>query len=77
MNLARIAAIRGNDEMALELLQAAINGGLRNNWQRTLQIDMVFQRLHDKPRFRELVAQVEADMARQREKAIALLESGP
>ena len=77
VNLARIAAIRGNDELALEYLQAAINGGLRNNWQWTLQIDMVFQRLHDKPRFRELVAQVEANMARQREQAIALLEIGP
>jgi TolB-like protein len=74
--LARIAAIRGHDEQALAYLQTAVDNGLRYNWRGPLEISVDLQRLHDKPRFRELVAQVEADMARQREQAIAMLEGG-
>jgi tetratricopeptide (TPR) repeat protein len=75
--LARIAAIRGHDEQALDLLQEAVNSGLRYNWRQPLEINVDFHRLHDNPRYRELVAQVEDDMARQREQAVAMLDGGP
>ena len=73
---ARIAAIRGHDELAIDLLEKGVDLGFRNNWQSLLEINVDFQRLHDKPRYRELVARVEADMAQQHERAVAMLEGG-
>ena len=74
---ARIAAVRGQDELAIDFLQKAIDLGFRYNWQSALEINVDFQRLHDKPRYRELVARIEADMAKQHERAVAMLETGP
>jgi eukaryotic-like serine/threonine-protein kinase len=68
MELARIHALRGEADAALEWLRRAYDAGYRNH--RALRMDPVLAPLRDAPGFRDLEAQMEADVARMRAHAM-------
>jgi hypothetical protein len=57
------------NHLAMEVIENSVDEALAGH-ARVIAV-------HGKPRFRELVAQVEADMARQREQAVTMLDGGP
>jgi TolB-like protein/Tfp pilus assembly protein PilF len=71
---AGIAAIRGENETALQWLNSAWDKNWRSGWRTRLIHDAVFIPLKNEPGYQELVARFEADMAQQRELAYELLE---
>ena len=60
---ARIAALRGQDDVAIARLTAAVDAGWRRAW--LLPYDPAFRRIRDDPRVVALVARVLADLATQ------------
>jgi len=69
LDKASIAAIRNNNQLALEQLHRAYDLGLRSRWRSLLLSNIVFNSLHEEPEFKRLVAMLEEDMQRQREEA--------
>ena len=66
IDLARIHALRGDTDAALNALQRAVDAGWRAGWQLQLYHDAALDSLRDLPEFQAIVAQVEADIERQR-----------
>ena len=62
-------ALRGNTDAALDALERAERDRtIYHRWQLFLVHNEIFAGMSDLPRFQALVARVEADVARQREK---------
>ena len=61
----RTAAIRGQQESALDALEAAVSEGWRNLWWFYLYHDPTLAPLRDHPRFLAIVDQLESERARQ------------
>ena len=61
---AQIYALQGNKQAALISLRKAIDIGWRKHWY--MVQDPNLESLRDTPEFREMMAEVEADIARQR-----------
>jgi len=76
LNRAAIAAVRGDDEAAIEHLNEAWGMNWRTYWRSTLVNNPVFYPLRNQPGYRELVARFEADMERQRQETYELLGVG-
>lgn len=70
---AAIESARGNKPAAIAGLQAAFDAGWRLDWRDVLHHDWRFESLHQEPDYKNLLAQLEADMEKQREEAYALL----
>jgi hypothetical protein len=70
---AAIESARGNKPAAIAGLQAAFDAGWRLEWRDVLHHDWRFESLHQEPDYKNLLAQLEADMEKQREQAYALL----
>jgi len=64
----QIYAIRGEREKALSALRQAIDEGWRGFWWHFLKHDLSLESLHAEPEFRAMVAELETDMAAQRER---------
>jgi len=62
---ASIHALWGNRQEAFALLRKAIDLGWRRSWY--AKLDPTMESLRDTPEFKEIMAEVEADIARQRE----------
>jgi hypothetical protein len=69
LDRATVAAVRNNKQAALEQLQQAYELGLRMRWRSLLFTNIAYNSLHAEPEFRNLVAKLEEDLARQREEA--------
>ncbi|MDJ0655236.1 MAG: tetratricopeptide repeat protein [Xanthomonadales bacterium] len=69
---AQVFALMGEPEKALDALEQAIDEGWRTSWWYLLRHDMTLQSIRDLPRFGTLVAEIEADVARQRSSLSAL-----
>jgi TolB-like protein/Tfp pilus assembly protein PilF len=63
----RIYVMQGKPEQALETLRGAVDEGWRVFWKAYLLHDPVFDELRTNPEFEAIVAELEADMASQRE----------
>ena len=63
---ARLLAIQGDDEMALNVLEEAVQHNLIFGWQIQVAGDYVFRRLQSNPRFVSIVDRLEANVERQR-----------
>lgn len=63
---ASIHALWGNRQEALATLRKAIDLGWRRHWY--AKLDPTLELLRDTPEFKEMMAEVEADIARQRER---------
>jgi TolB-like protein/Tfp pilus assembly protein PilF len=61
----RIYALQGDRQKALSALRQAIDEGWRNFWWYDLKHDLNLESLHDEPEYRAMIAEIEADMARQ------------
>ena len=72
---ARIHALLGNTDSAVNALQQAVDAGWRNGWQLQLYHDAALDSLRDLPEFQALVARVEADIERQRRELEARYEN--
>jgi hypothetical protein len=59
--------MQGKPEQALETLRGAVDEGWRVFWKAYLLHDPVFDELRTNPEFEAIVAELEADMASQRE----------
>jgi TolB-like protein/Tfp pilus assembly protein PilF len=68
---ARIHSLRGDNELALEKLQQAVDGGWRNHWRFFLDVDTAFEPLRSLPEFDAIYREIAADMASQLERVIA------
>ena len=66
--LARIHALLGDTDAALNALQRAVDDGWRTGWRFRLYHDAALDSLRDLPEFQAIVARVEADIERQRRK---------
>jgi len=62
---ARILAVQGKDEAALQILRRAVDNGWRQNWRATLALDPTFVRLRGTPGFQAIREQLDAEMAVQ------------
>ena len=62
---AQIYALQGNKQAALISLRKAIDIGWREHWYMLRNPNL--ESLRDTPEFKEMMAEVEADIARQRE----------
>jgi TolB-like protein/Tfp pilus assembly protein PilF len=62
---AQIYTIRGERQKALSALRKAIDEGWRSHWWYYLEHDLSLEPLQNEPEFREMVAEIEADMAEQ------------
>lgn len=63
--LARIHALRGDSNGAIDALREAIDGGWRAGWRLALYHDAALDGPRSMPEFQDIVAFVEADMAGQ------------
>lgn len=68
---ARIAMLRGNSQLALDLLQQAVDEGWRNRWRYFLELNNVFEPLRSSPAFQAIYRQISSDMAIQLERVRA------
>ena len=73
---ARIHAIQGHPEMALEALRAAVEAGWRFNTWYYLDMDPNLDSIRGAPEFAEINAFVKADLAEQAERVRELKASG-
>ena len=64
--LVRIHALRGDNDLAIDALQKAVDGGWRAGWRLALYHDRALDSLRDLPEFKTIVARVEADIEQQR-----------
>lgn len=64
--LARIHAVLGDTDAALDALQNAVDNGWRSDWRIQLYHDAALDSLRDRPEFLAIVARVEADIEQQR-----------
>ena len=62
---ARILAVKGDDEAALQALRRAVDNGWRQNWRATLALDPTFVRLRGTPGFQAIRERLDAEMAVQ------------
>jgi len=62
---ARILAVQGNDEAALQALRRAVDNGWRQNWRATLALDPTLVRLRGTPGFQAIRERLDAEMAVQ------------
>ncbi len=67
----RIAALRGDTNRALDLLQQAVEEGWRYRWRYFLELDNVLEPLRSHPGFESIYRQISADMAAQLERVRA------
>jgi hypothetical protein len=65
-----LLALAGETERALETLRDAVDNGWRWEWQWALSNNS-FDTLRDAPEFRQIVADIENDMAAQRQTILA------
>lgn len=70
-----LLALGGQKQAALDTLQQAVDGGWRSNW-RPIFHDETLTSLRDEPRFQQITAQLEEDMATQLEAIRALPDMG-
>ncbi len=66
--LAAVAALRGDDEVALELYRRAIDLGHRSTWWDRLE--PAFAALREDPRFQDQLREIDADVAVMRQRVI-------
>ncbi len=57
-------------------LRQAIDEGWRFNWRYSLKLDPSLESLHDEPEYQAMVAEIEADMAAQRERVREMERNG-
>jgi len=74
---AQLAALQGEEQRAIELLNEVYDRGFRVYWRQFILYDPVISRLQGRVAFQQLVARFEEDMERQLEVANELLEVGP
>ncbi len=67
-----ILALRGDKAGALALLREAVDAGWRIRWQRRLTTNHNLDSIRDEPEFKAVVAQIEGEMAAQRQQLAAL-----
>ncbi|HMB60543.1 MAG TPA: tetratricopeptide repeat protein [Xanthomonadales bacterium] len=72
-NQAMIEVTRGNKPSAIASLQDSFEKGWRWGWRDVMFRDFQFESLHQEPEFKQLIAQFEADMEKQRAEAYELL----
>jgi hypothetical protein len=70
-----LLALGGQKQAALDTLQQAVDGGWRSHW-RPIFHDETLTSLRDEPRFQQITAQLEEDMATQLEAIRALPAMG-
>ncbi len=63
---ARVLAMQGDDEMALNMLEESVQHNLIFGWQIQVAGDYAFRRLQSNPRFVSIVDRLEANVERQR-----------
>jgi Flp pilus assembly protein TadD len=68
MELAIILSLRGKKEEALAMVQASITDGWRGYYRNGVEVDPHLERLRAEPRFRQMMAEVRAELDRQRER---------
>ena len=66
VNLARIHALRGQKEEAMELLRQAYSQGWRRVW--SAERDVTFEKVRFEPDFRSLMGQINTEVAALRER---------
>lgn len=67
----RIATLRGDTDLALELLQQAVDEGWRFRWRYFLDVDTVLEPLRSRPAFETIYRQISSEMATQLERVRA------
>jgi tetratricopeptide (TPR) repeat protein len=72
-NQAMIDVTRGDKPSAIAALQESFEKGWRWGWRDVMFRDFQFESLHQEPEFKQLIAQFEKDMEKQREEAYGLL----
>ncbi|MBT8448887.1 MAG: tetratricopeptide repeat protein, partial [Gammaproteobacteria bacterium] len=65
--LARTGTGRKTDEQVIEYLENAIKSGYLGNWRFDMLMRPEFMHLHDHPRFKNLITEIEEKVARQRQ----------
>ncbi len=73
LDQAFIEVAKGNKPAALASLQQAIDKGWRLEWRGLMYREFWFESLRQEPEFKNMTAQLEADMEKQREEAYKLL----
>lgn len=68
---ARIHALRGNIDLALQVLRQAVNENWRFGWRFFMEVDTVLEPLRSHPEFDSIYRELSTDMAAQLERVIA------
>jgi TolB-like protein/Tfp pilus assembly protein PilF len=66
----------GDTEKALSVLRTAVTEGWRYSWRFSLKNDITLESLHDEPRFRTIVDELESEMATQLSRVQVLKANG-
>jgi len=72
---ARVYALQGEYDQAIDAVQAAYDGGFRQIYDEAGSLPVPLEWLTDTPRFDELLERIDADIAAMRERAAALLSA--